>query len=501
MLRVIHDDLRVFLNARLEAEGPDAEACYRILLRTDDGSDSTPNYFMAIPNPADTKRAIISYSTDAAMTKHQINRASPRQVWNTTSPHRTNMRVGRWIRAMTDIEDGLILDALTVSLDGKFGVGDVTVELLEGEAAITKAYLHKSHCTCEGIGDLANSCMRYEANQGSFALYGMLGKLAVVTCKSCGKIQARAMAWDDGNNKYIDRRYGTQQNKQAILNFATANGYTDIWPGSVGAKPKTYYALVFTAKLGELKAAPYLDSLPYWCRTCETISNMADDCYNSKHDYAQLRGTRGTDHQGWWGKCPDCGYDLDQYHKCRRKKTCMGCGAVYCGTKTCPNECIQCDSCGTWRRKDQPTCPSGCIVCPMCHHGNQQAFLNQSHGLCDGCGHLLIPDSQPVEVQVKWDKYGKASAVCPHCKWNMVANEYSPMMKLEKCEHVHNGPYNHQGGHCPSCHHHLVMLEPKTAKPEPKPKPAVPNYEGTGMTFTKYNSSIDEYAYRLRRMR
>ena len=195
MIRIIHDDLRVFLNTRMEANGADAEMCFRITARQDLSSDATPNYFMAIPNPADTKRAAISQTSMAAMIKAGADPYRNRDVWNAQAAYRTVLRPGRWARSMSDIEDGNTLDVFTMALDAQFGVGDIAVDVLEGRA-ITKAYSAEAHCQCVSIGDLANSCMRYDHNQGTFSIYERAAKLATVKCPSCKGVRARALLWE-----------------------------------------------------------------------------------------------------------------------------------------------------------------------------------------------------------------------------------------------------------------------------------------------------------------
>lgn len=489
MLRVMNDDLRMFLNDRMEANGVDAEMCYRIVARQDTSDVSVPNYFMAIPNPQDAKRAVISQTSLAALDKAGITLRQTRELWNPLGGHRQNIRPGRWVRAMSGCEDGNINDVFVMALDARFGVGDVPVELLSGKDIGTH-YNARKHCHCESLGDLANSCMRYDYGDGFFAIYEKLAHLAVIRCPQCKGIRARAVAWDTDGKKYVDRRYGTQQNKQALLSFLTKEGYVDVWPGSVGSEHKTAFSLAFPALPADLTAAPYLDSLIYWCRTCQTLGNRGGACSKAKHDLAVLRGQNGTNHQGWYGLCPDCGSPLDHRRRCPNLRTCPGCDASWCGgSAKCPNACVRCTSCSAYRKKDVLACPNGCIDCPTCGTGNRKTYLNQTHGQCRQCG-ATVTTSEVVEYRLKLtrDRYDNLTTRCPGCDWRIVMKEYSRLGGLQKCEHVHNGPYGYEGGHCSSCHAYIVLEAP----PEKKASTPPPTY---GQMFTKTKSPFSDMYY------
>lgn len=481
-LRVIEDQFRGFLNDRMDGDTADAELCYRIVARHDPSDLTTPNFFMAVPNPVDIKRAGISQTTLAALEKAGLSSTSTRDIWHTPGGHRQIIRPGRWARSLTDIEDGNILDVFIMALDARFAVGESRVELLEGKA-IKKAYSVNSHCRCESIGDLANSCMRYEQMKSYFSIYEKTAKLAVVKCKTCGGIQARAIAWENGDIKYVDRRYGTQQNKQAILTHLTNLGYIDVWPGSVGSEHRRTFVLPFPHERKDIPYAPYVDSLFYWCRTCKTLSNRGSDCTRNGHDLATLRGQRGVDHPGWWGLCPNCKGQLRSDGSCANQKSCPGCGETWCGGGTCPNGCVRCTGCNSWRRKEQPGCPHGCLICTHCQTANRKEYLNQAHGRCRSCGEEVADDASVVyRLKMKWNSIGHLQSRCPYCDWRIVQKEFSPMQGLEKCEHIHNGPYVYEGGHCPQCHAHII-LENTDA-----PRPSRTNYESTDMYTFRYTT-------------
>jgi hypothetical protein len=484
MLRILHSDLANFLHTRMDQGGPDAEACYRIIARQNYGDiQSVPNYFMAVANERDKKRALISQTTVQAMLKAGIDPSYVRNLWQ-PGGHRVQIRPGRWVRAMTDIEDGYALDAFTLALDSVFGVPDLDVEFLEGPA-ITKAYSEYSHCRCTSLGDLANSCMRYSNLKDAFKMYEKTAKLAVVKCPTCQGIRGRAVAWEAGDKRYIDRRYGPGHIKQLIRDTALAMGYEDVWPGEVGAYHTRSFTIPFDAKSSDFDMGPYMDSLYYWCRTCRILTNQGRSCYDSGHDVTVMRGTRGTDHDGWWGKCADCGTTLNHSRMCPRRRTCEGCNASWCATSrtmACPNECTKCLACGTMRAKGTKDCPKGCVHCSTCNTDNPWSRLNQTHGRCSGCGEEIKTDNLSREVRFRGDSYGTFTARCPECNWKIVTEEAGPRSGLIPCEHVHNGPYTETGGHCRQCHAYLVMLAPEVRDDRPSTRriPSPPsNYYDT----------------------
>lgn len=483
-IRVFSDELRIFLNTRLDKGGPDAEAVYRILCRQHDGATASPNYWMAIPNPKDTTKAIISYSSDSQIQKHGISRDRPRQVWDAEGSHRTQMRAGRWARSLSDVEDGNALDTLVIALDSVFGVGSVNVEFIEGKEAITRAYRQNAHCTCVSIGDLASSCMRYGLGD-IFGIYGKIAKLAVVKCTSCGGIQSRAVAWDDGHTKLIDRRYGTQTLKQAILNEALAQGYADVWSGSVGTPTQVNVKLSLLASPTEFEGAPYLDSIPFWCRTCQTLSTRGDACRSGRHDVVHLKGTHGTDHTGWWGRCATCQAELNERRTCRNTRRCMCCNVTWCGgPDSCPNGCIECHACGGMRLAGVAECLNGCFACDQCTFINRRDYLNQSHGRCGGCNAQIYP-SEPLNIQMKYMSNGGMRGTCPQCSWKFDALERNGHSVLVPCRSVHDGPYDQLGGHCPSCHAHIILQNPTGDRPNPSTNTVMTG----GSDYLTFNSS------------
>lgn len=471
MLRIFHNEFATFLTRRMHDGGPDAEACYRAIAHQIDNSPEETNYFMGVENPRDKKRALVSQTSLAAMIKAGIPANDRNALW-TKGGHRQDIRPGRWLRAMSDIEDGYALDAFTLAIDSQFGQPDLAVEFLEG-GDITIAYREASHCRCVSIGDLANSCMRYDNLRNAFNIYEKTAKLAVARCPTCQKVRGRAVAWNAGSVKYIDRRYGTGQVKQLILDTALAAGYIDVWPGEVGRSSDRRFVIPFTASVKEIKAGPYMDSFYYWCRTCNVLTNKGESCYNAAHDVTIMRGTRGTDHQGWWGRCASCGTELDHLGECPRQQTCEGCGVIWCGARnsafgprpSCPNNCIRCAACGSMRKQGVKDCPKGCVRCTGCGTDNQYAFLNQTHGQCRSCGMKIKDDGTEHTLRLKHDTHeGYYTARCPECNWKIVTEQTDARAGLIPCEHVHNGPYGMEGGHCRQCHAYIVMQPPPEKK-------------------------------------
>ena len=102
------------------------------------------------------------------------------------------------------------------------------------------------------------------------------------------------------------------------------------------------------------------------------------------------------------------------------------------------------------------------------------------------------------DVKLKWDRYDNLAGRCPNCEWAISAKSFSPRTGLVKCEHVHNGPYGYEGGHCPSCHAYIVLQDADQPRPE-KPKATNTYTYSTGMNMPLNGEKAwNEYKFKIR---
>lgn len=450
MIRIFSNDLRAFINTRADGGGIDAEMAYTILCRMPMGEEETPNYFGVVPKKDDPSKVLITYTTRKNIERYGLDGVGHEAIF-AEGKHRLSRRPGAMAQELSSCEDGNILDTFVTALNVWFGASGNPVEVFTGKD-IGVLYNHRKSCTCGGIGDLASSCMRYDYDQSKrFMLYEKHASMAGVLCSACGGLRGRAILWHAKEGKFIDRRYGSQSTKETILLWGKSNEYTDVWRG---LDHRYTNPITISVPGLILKEAPYLDTVAFWCRTCEILSNI--QCQKKGHDVTHLRGVHGTNHVGWWGRCPTChAHFRDENRRCPNLNTCPGCKAEWCGPSGCPNQCITCDSCRAVYRKDG-VCPNACLRCEACGAGNRKEGLLQTHGRCRKCYHVMMT----VEVRrVVVKRRGKTDAYvahCPQCNWRVSFERFHPVKELVPCSSVHRGDGHAEGGHCISCNTHLV---------------------------------------------
>jgi hypothetical protein len=335
------------------------------------------------------------------------------------------------------------------------------VEVVRGKE-IVRRYSGRHHCRCVRLGDLENSCMRYDGYEDRFEIYADVAEMAVVICPVCQGTRARALVWTDTDKKkHIDRIYGSPVMQEHLGDWAKEQKMGRLWPNTNHRRKEVAVHVPRT----DYTAGPYLDSLMFWCRTCQKLSNY--ECKGDTHDKVLLRSTHAQGHTGWWGRCPDCHYPFtDRGRRCQNRHSCGACGTSHC-TPECPHGCRECHGCGVWLRHGI-ACPNACVTC-SCGMTNTVAGLMGQHGHCRGCGDQLQPE-KVGKSSLSWQaSIARWEGRCPSCEYTirvrMTSGVPSTTEGLIECRFVHGGYASSEAGHCPSCHHVMrwdVQERPKS---------------------------------------
>jgi hypothetical protein len=465
------DVLRQFLHARLDAEMEDAELAYRfVTARVDPADPEAHNWF-------DLKlidgNARISYTTMTALNK--AKRATMGAYPFAAGGWRTVARpssVARRVAAVDD--DGKWGRALDVFANAALATlkDDPDVTIVRGKE-IVRRYNERTHCRCARLGDLSSSCMRYDGYEDRLEIYADVAQMAVIVCPVCQGTRARALLWTNNEGRqYIDRVYGSPASQEFLYEWAKRGKITRIYPNTNHRrKPVQVYV-----SRTDYRAAPYLDSLMFWCRTCKVLSNY--ECAESMHDKVLLRSTQAQGHTGWWGRCDECHHPFhDRNRVCPNRHACGGCGRTHC-TPDCPNGCWSCGGCGVWMKKGQVTCTNACVLCSQCGYANTQAALLAEHGHCRSCS-LRLQEEKVTEVPLRWASlHHRWEGRCPTCEYVVrisTGEEPRGTTSLIECRYIHDGYRSNASAHCPGCHNVMRWI----VEPRPKDGPSTGGFQKT----------------------
>lgn len=183
---------------------------------------------------------------------------------------------------------------------------------------IQEFYLESSYASLSGT--LGNSCMRYPQCSSYLNIYvrnPSICSLAIIL-NSEGKLQARALVWTIGEQKYYDRIYSTSD---LITDKMHAYFLTQGIPSCYGAYTRSTLDLAITADtanpdfnkriLLDFERYPYMDSFKY-LNTCKTelTTKEPDD------SYLLLNSTSGDYESHEETSCYTCGRSIHEDDGC-----------------------------------------------------------------------------------------------------------------------------------------------------------------------------------------
>lgn len=173
--------------------------------------------------------------------------------------------IGRWVRRvftdvikspLTDPQIELFVNAYKSVYDSK---DSVDLSVVQGEDIKTN-YLEDNYL--EIMGQLGNSCMRYERCQSYLDIYVQNPEVCkLLVLKEGGKVKGRALLWilSDGR-KYIDRIYTIQDSDKNIFkDWAKKNGYDLTYDMSTSNED-----IKVNLKVTSFSKYPYMDTFEYY---------------------------------------------------------------------------------------------------------------------------------------------------------------------------------------------------------------------------------------------
>ena len=173
--------------------------------------------------------------------------------------------IGRWVRRvftdvikspLTDPQIELFVNAYKSVYDSK---DSVDLNVVEGED-IRDNYLESNYLLT--LGQLGNSCMRYERCQSYLDIYVQNPEVCkLLVFKENGKVKGRALLWvlSDGR-KYIDRIYTIQDSDKNIFkDWAKKNGYDLTYDMTT-----TEENMKVNLKVTSFSKYPYMDTFEYY---------------------------------------------------------------------------------------------------------------------------------------------------------------------------------------------------------------------------------------------
>lgn len=177
------------------------------------------------------------------------------ELWTNS---RIEFKLGKWVKRIYEIVnkttiDNSVLEEFVNSYKADYDKNDNRILEVEGED-IRKYYLEYNYS--KNVGQLGNSCMRYESCQSYFDIYVYNPEVCklLIMLDEDGKLKGRAILWtlDDGS-KYVDRIYTSYDSDKLLFTiYANENGYSS-YPIStrINVELKEY----------EFDEYPYMDTL------------------------------------------------------------------------------------------------------------------------------------------------------------------------------------------------------------------------------------------------
>ncbi len=174
------------------------------------------------------------------------------------------------------------------------GEGKYAVEIIKGED-IRKAYSHKNYTKLfSDNNNMFSSCMRGDEHQKFLDLYvNNPDAINMIVMKDHdGGIIGRALLWNYGNKKLMDRIYGNDAIIKTFQVYAETNGFFFKSKQSNDSgfdRPSNLGNIEIPVSMENLQYYPYLDTLMYYNLKKKVITNNQP----SGVSYYKLRNTNG----------------------------------------------------------------------------------------------------------------------------------------------------------------------------------------------------------------
>ena len=172
------------------------------------------------------------------------------------------------------------LTAYKAKHNTSFGIDNIQV--VKGED-IRKWYLVDNYEDTSGKTTLGKSCMRYQKCQDYLDIYVKNSQVSMlIKLNDEGKLCARSILWESGDNKYIDRIYYTKEEYRMSMNkWAEKNGYKS---------PRGWVNIKLDNT--DFSEYPYMDTFYIVNKNTNEIVNYED--VSNREDWIKCQNTDGS---------------------------------------------------------------------------------------------------------------------------------------------------------------------------------------------------------------
>jgi len=151
---------------------------------------------------------------------------------------RQTMKIGKWLKSIVSASTINMFDIKDTELEKLSNMlkawcdDKMDVSVVRGDE-ILKWYNSNSYAS--GNGNLGSSCMRYDSKNHYMKFYTEQPECSMVILTKGNKLHARAILWDIGDFKLMDRMYTEETYmEQNLIEWANENGYHHLANQSYG---------------------------------------------------------------------------------------------------------------------------------------------------------------------------------------------------------------------------------------------------------------------------
>lgn len=284
------------------------------------------------------------------------------------------------------------------------------IDEVKGED-IKKWYLHTNYFGKSEQGSLGSSCMRYEHTQKYLDIYtdnpNQVSLIIMYSDEEKELICARALLWDNGKDKLMDRVYTYDSSHESFFKeYAISKGYCYRDPSTeylVDAKGDDLYDFTVELEKTEFYYYPYMDTMINYNVNNGVLSS------ESSYDSIELQSTEGGPRCDYCNNtgtrsCRVCDGDTDV--ECNE---CEGRGDNDCGI--CDGESYhECSECyGSGKEEDDE---GEEIDCTSCNGEGKTECEN-----CDGSGKFTCDDCSGEGRYECYECEGSGETECDECEY------------------------------------------------------------------------------------